>query len=391
MKILFVTYDLPYPLDAGGKVRAYNLIKELAKENEVTLFSYYRDNSQLSYVDELRKYCANVHLFKRVAVFSLKHIVNTILHPNLTAHISHYYHSGLSQELDKELKTGIYDLLHLESFYTSHLLGDYNVTQVLGTENIEWKIYQGHFEMKSFTSRFPLQLEAFRTRMFEQSSWKKADALLAVCLSDKATISEHTTKSVYEIPNGVDIDYFCYESPTIDINKLKLLYVGDYAYIQNSDAISWLLKDIYPAIRAKYPNSTLTIVGKNIPENLEKSYGVTIRRDVEDIREVYSDADMLLAPLRISSGTQFKILEAMATGVIVLTTPTGIQGLNAKPGKELVVFKDKRDVALAIENILKSQNTAEEMSKRARELVEKEYSWNMIGSKLRSIYKNLVK
>jgi len=189
----------------------------------------------------------------------------------------------------------------------------------------------------------------------------------------------------------VDIDYFCYESPTIDINKLKLLYVGDYAYLQNSDAISWLLKDIYPAIRAKYPNSTLTIVGKNIPENLEKSYGVTIQRDVEDIREVYSDADMLLAPLRISSGTQFKILEAMATGVIVLTTPTGIQGLNAKPGKELVVFKDKRDVALAIENILKSQNTAEEMSKRARELVEKEYSWNMIGSKLRSIYKNLVK
>ena len=393
MKILFVTYDLPYPLDAGGKVRAFNLIRELSRENEVTLFSYYRDNSQLSYVDELRKYCANVHLFKRVAAFSLRHMVNTVLHLGLTAHISHYYHPGLNQELDKELKTGTYGLLHLESFYTSHLLGDYDITQVLGTENIEWKIYQGHSETKAFMSRFPLQLETLRTRMFEQSSWNKADALLAVCPSDRATICEHTTKPVYEIPNGVDIDYFRYETPSIDVDKLKFLYVGDYAYIQNQDAVSWLLAGIYPALKAIYPESTLTIVGKNIPKNLGLNLdsGVAIKREVEDIREEYAKADILLAPLRISSGTQFKILEAMATGVIVLTTPIGLEGLNAKPRRELVVFKNENDIVSAIENILKSQNTVEEISRRARELVEKEYSWNMIGSKLRSIYNNLVK
>lgn len=391
MKILFVTYNLPYPLNSGGKVRAYNLIKELSREHEITLFSYYRDNSQLEYVDELRKYCANVHLFMRTKVFSLMHFVNTILHPGLTAHISHYYHQDLKQELVRELKSSNYDVLHLESFYTSHLLGDYGVCQVLGTENIEWKIYKSHSEIKPLITKIPLLLETYRTRLFERSTWKKADTILAVSASDSLQIRENTTKPIYVIPNGVDLDYFRYEHSVINRDVLKFLYVGDYAYIQNKDAIYWLLKDIYPAIRGEYPNSTLTIAGKNVPENLEKSDGVTIIRDVEDIREVYSDADILLAPLRISSGTQFKLLEAMATGVIVLTTPLGMEGLYAKSGRELILFKDESDVVSVINGLINSTIVADDMSKKARALVENEYGWNIIGDKLREVYFKLTK
>jgi len=397
MKILFVTYDLPYPLDSGGKVRAYNLIKELAKEHKVTLFSYYRDNSQLNYVDKLRKYCVNVHLFMRTELFSLKHIANTMFHPNLTAHISHYYHKDLQQELKKELKNGAYDLLHLESFYTSYLLGEYGITQVLGTENIEWQVYQQHAETKPKFIQLPLSLEAMRTRLFERSTWKKADSILAVSPSDTKEIKAHTAKPVYEIPNGVDLDYFKFNIPKMakqkNLEHIRFLYVGDYSYIQNKDTVAYLLKDIYPVLKEKYPKSTLTIVGKNISRKLDRKLipGAKIRRSIEDIRVAYSNADILLAPLRIGSGTQFKLLEAMAMGVIVATTAVGSEGLNARNGRELVVFKGRKDVVEVISSIVTDSKRAGEIAKQAREFIEKEYSWNVIGTKLRSIYSQLTK
>lgn len=388
MKILFVTYDIPYPLDAGGKIRAYHLIKQLAKKHEITLFTYYRNNEQLDYLAELKKFCANVHAFKRMRVFSAEHIVTAVTHPTLTTHIAHYYHPGLKKELEKELSTGNYQVLHLESFYTSHLLGNYPVKQVLGTENIEWQVYLKHAQQQPFYLKVPLQLETLRTKYYEQKTWQKADAIMAVSGSDANKIKKHTDKQVYIVPNGVDVNYFKFKPRKKISISPTLLFVGNFAYIQNQDAARYLIRNIFPLIKKKIPKAKLLLVGRSIPDSIASlsSNNISVRDNIEDIREAYSAADILVAPLRIGSGTQFKILEAMATGLPVVTTSTGAEGLDARHQKDLMIINSAEKIAAIATELIVESKKRHKIITNARKLIEEKYDWNLIGKE----YKRMI-
>ena len=149
-----------------------------------------------------------------------------------------------------------------------------------------------------------------------------------------------------------------------------------------------LVGDIWNGIRAKYPDATLRIVGKNMPPALKKNMmreGVVLLEDVEDIRLEYQKADALLAPIRIGGGTKFKILEAMASGLPVITTKKGIEGLHVENEKHLMAVDGLKDIVGAIDNVLQ-RKTRESMVDAARRKIEQEYSWKTIADKLLSAW-----
>lgn len=388
MKILFATYDIPYPLYSGGKIRAYNLIKQLASKHEITLFTYYRENNQLNYLVKLKKFCAGVHAFKRIKVFSKKHIIISLRHPTLTAHIAHYYHPEFKKELEKEISSGDYKVLHLESFYTSHLLGDYSVKQVLGTENIEWKVYEKHANQQPAYLRIPFKLEAFRTKIYEKKTWRKADMILAVSEQNAQEISKHTNKPVYVVPNGVDVKYFKYKPKKNISERPTLLFVGNFAYIQNRDAVKFLVKEIFPLVKNQLKDAVLLIVGKNIPKKIRKysKNDINIKDDVVDIREAYYKSDILLAPLRASSGTQFKIIEAMAAGIPIITTEIGAGLLGIKNKTHAIIANNPQKLSEAVVRISSSNKLRRQLINNARKLIEQKYNWDRIGEKLLKFY-----
>jgi len=393
MKILFLTYDLPFPLDQGGKIRAYYLLKNLSSRHQITLFSFIRKKEQKKYLSELQPFCQKIVLFQRIKAFSFSHFFFS-LSPQLCFPVALYWSAKLKKRLKEEVARNDYDLIHFESFYTSlYLDKKLKIPQILGTENIEWQIYRNYaLHQKNFLLKYPMILENLRIRQFERKTWRMADVCLAVSRENAQIIERVIQKKVPIIENGIDLDFFQYR-PSLKRKIKTLLFVGNFAYIQNQDAVWFLVKKIFPLIKKEVPFLRLLIVGRN-PSLKIKNYaqieGIEIKANLSDIRKAYSAADILVAPIRAGSGTKFKILEAMAAGLPVVTTTVGIEGIQAKNGTDVIVEDNPEKFAQAVIELLKNKRLFQKLSLHGRELVVKKYNWSKIVKKLESVYQRLI-
>lgn len=392
MKILFLTYDLPYPLDQGGKIRAYHLLKNLAKKHQITLFSFIRRPEQRKEKQALTPFCQKIALFPRMKVFSPAHFL-TALRPNLPFPAALYWSAELKHRLRTEVQTGDYDLIHFESFYTSlYLDSEIKTPQVLGTENIEWRVYQDYaLNQKLALFKYPMLLESRRVKSFEEKTWRKADLCLAVSQENSQEISQVSGKKVPLVPNGVDLDFFRFQ-PAVNRQAKTILFVGNFSYIQNQDAVRFLVKEIFPFIKKKEKKTRLLIVGRNPTPEIKKyaSPDIEIKSDVADIREAYAQADLLLAPIRAGSGTKFKILEAMASGVPVITTSLGMEGIKGKKGQAVIIADDPLKLAQETISLLTDSRRRRRLVQAGRRLVVSGYTWQKITHQLEKVYQELV-
>lgn len=389
MKILFVTYDLPYPQNSGGKIRAFNLIKALAAKHEVTLFSYFRTDGQKRHLPALRKICSQVVTVKRRSLFSPFNLLFMPFRPFPAALYKSGYAEKKLQDLIAQEK---YDLVHLESFYTSNFLPQKKskTVFVLGTENIEWHVYRHYAERQSKTwLKKLLSLEVRRLRQFEEESWRKADFCLAVSENDAQEIRRRSRQPVVVIPNGVDPDYFQFQTRPEQSLK-KILFLGNFSYIQNKDAAKFILEAVWPEIKkqARGLKIELLFAGAGSETLLSAGSGSQVKTvgTIKDLRRFYHEADLLLAPLRVGSGTKFKILEAMACGLPVVTTSLGSSGLAVKNNVEILIADQPVDLAKAVLKLLRGPVLRAKMVAKARALVVNKYHWSKIGRKLNQAY-----
>ncbi|MCR4263762.1 MAG: glycosyltransferase family 4 protein [Candidatus Roizmanbacteria bacterium] len=386
--ILFLSYDLPYPLDAGGKIRSYHLIRQLSKHYKVRLFYFYRSAKTQSYEDKITPFCDDLIGFKRRPVNSLVTFRYLKKYPFPAAL---YIDTSVRERIQKEMKRGI-DAVHFESFYTSvYLSEDIQAPQLLGTENIEWRVYKDFANVeKNPLMRTFFNFETRRIRTFEKETWRKADRCLAVSPENVREIKEETDAPVSLIKNGVDTDYFAFSHRKITSNTV--LFVGNFNYIQNSDAAEYLLTDIAPLMP---PEFSLRLVGRNpTPEMKTRlsraqksgSCPISVDSDIDDIRDAYTSASVLVAPLRTGSGTKFKILEALASGVPVVATKRAVEGIGVEHEKHVLIADDPQNIVSAVQKISKDKKLHEKLTKNGRKLIESTYSWDAIGNDLRNVY-----
>jgi glycosyltransferase involved in cell wall biosynthesis len=388
MKVLFLTYDVPYPLISGGKVRAYYLIKNLAKNHQITLFSYYRNEEQKKYLPELKKYCQKVFIFKRRPPWSwenlLRWLTTFLPFPSAT-----YYSREFKKALIKELKSGGYDLVHFESFYPAlylPLVKKLGIKTLMGNENVEYQVYERFAAQKFFLWRWLLKLEVFRMRIFEEKLWRQADANIALSKKDAAMVEKVTKRECPVIPNGVNVESFKAIKPSGD--GKTIIFVGTLIYQPNNDAIKYFLKEIYLKIKKRMPKVKFILVSWHKPGWLDKYLKDGSIKFIQDketpVRKFLPQADAFVAPMRIASGTRIKILEAMAAGLPVVTTSIGIEGIEAE--KEVVIADKPDDFAFEVVKLLKDREQREKLGFAGRKLVTRLYDWSKISQKLDKIY-----
>lgn len=393
MKILWLTPLFPFPPFSGGQTRAYNLIKNLAKKNEITLFSFIRPGRIQGPIDKLKKFCVKIKTFPGRKTWSLRNILLAGF-SHLPFAVTHFYgESKVEDVLREELKREKYDLVHFESFYTSpYLKCAVCLPSVMGNENVEYLIYQRFADQKKFfLLRLMLFWDVWKMKYYEQNTWRKADLNLAVSQFDAEKIEAITKKKCLVIPNGVELESFK------KINRLpgkrpRLLFVGDFKYFTNQDAIEFLVKEIWPMIKRELPEAKLRLVGKN-PNSFIKSLATTdiiVDSQVDDIRKAYSDADIMIAPMRIASGTNIKILESMASALPVVTTTIGIEGIETQGGKEAIIANKPPDFAREVVSLLRNKKQQQQMGQAGRKLIECFYDWPKISQKLEEGYRELI-
>jgi len=399
MKILVVSSYLPYPLFSGGSVRLYNLLKEISKDNEITLICEKRNSQTIDDIRELEKICKKVITVPRRKQWSLSNIIKSVFSKNsflITGHIL----VEMKKKIEEELRVGNYDLIHVETFYVMQNL-PFGVAQskprvdipvVLVEHNIEYLVYKRFVDKASGIIRPFLRTDVNKIKKQEEEFWKKASKLVAVSDEEKALMKR---EDVVVVRNGVDTQKYQIPNTKYQIPKSKtVLFIGDFKWIQNQNAIKTILDEIWPKVHAKNKDLKLWVVGKNIPEDIKnrKTESVVFDENAPDkTEEIYEKSDILLAPIAVGGGTSFKILEAMASGVAVVTTSLGAEGIVSKKQNELIIADSAEEQADGVIKLAKDNESRLGLIKNARKVIEEKYDWQNIAKELEYVYKQALK
>lgn len=396
MKILMLVPFLPNTATSGGQTRWYNIIKYLSKSHEITLFSMLKDESERKFVPELEKYCKKVRVFKRPkSPWTVKNILLAEFGPYplvVIRNLSYTEKDAVSAELAQEK----YDLIHAEAFYVMPHIPKTSIPIILVEQTIEFLVYKHYVdnEVPWYLKPFYL-LDVVKLKFWERHFWKKADKLVAVSGEDKKVMQKLISgKDVDIIPNGVDTQYYSDKS----IEKLsppRVLYgVTNFEWLQNREAVEILINDVWPLIHKSVPSAKLWIVGRKIPEKIVKL--AQIREDLEiteyikEARDAYLAATVTVTPIKGSGGTRLKILEALASGLPVVSTSIGVAGLNLRPGKHALVGDTPKELAELTVKLLRNPALAQKIGNEGRAFVRENYDWKKIVKLHDNIYAKVI-
>jgi len=390
IKVLFVTYDFPFPLNSGGKNRAYHLMKYAVFEDiSVDLLSFVREEFDPQHVNEMKEIgIKRVKVFKRKKVNSLFTLAKNFISGD-SIFKTLYYDDDFFNLLKEMVVEGDIDIVHFESSYTGYYIGKdlkkLNVKQVLGTENIEYLLYE---EFKNRTKN-PLKkpiisYQISRLKKEEEKMMRDSDLTIAVTSEEASLISAVSGKECRVVENAVDIKRFEFKKRS-EI-KNNILFVGNFLYVPNIEAIKLFIKEVLPLLNKE---TTLTVIGKNVYKVVTNLDQVITKEFAEDIIEEYRNADALVFPVKIGGGTNFKLLEAMALGLPVIAYPDRLKSLRAESGKEFIGVLTGKDFADEIIKVTTDKMYGKDITENARKLVEDNYSWEKVGGKLARIWKGL--
>lgn len=393
MKILMLLPFLPIDQMSGGQTRWYHLIKFLSKKHKITLMSLIRGDKEkeLAYLPEIEKYCEKVMVFDRPkSPWTFRNLFLTLVSFNPLVVIRNF---SLEERkaIKKELESSKYDVIHAETFYVMPHIPKTKVPIVLVEPTIEFSVYKHYAENEVPFYLRPIYLfDVVKLKFWEKYYWRRANKLFAVSDEDKVIMEkEMKGKRVGIIPNGVDVSYFS-EKKVQKKYPPRILYHGDYKWMQNVEALHILIKDVWPKVKNQVKDAKLWISGRSVPKNItlltKHDKDIEISESVKDNRDVFKAASVLVVPIMSPGGTRLKVLEAMAAELPVVSTPVGVAGLNIKSGVHALVSSDTDEMAEMTIQILTNDELCGRISNEGKKFVKENFDWKSIVRKLEGVY-----
>jgi sugar transferase (PEP-CTERM/EpsH1 system associated) len=397
VKVLFVSYGLPYPPDAGARQRDYYLIRHVARVAEVAVCSLLSSREDLLHVLALREFCAAVEvcdsgrqpLLPRLSV-GLRGVLRgqpvatqCFFFPELAAKIN-----ALVRRHDIHLVQIEHSIL---AGYRDAVPPGRRPLTVLSFHNVAAQQYRRLTRLAAGPGDWLIR--AFKAYLM--SGWEgrlagRFDHCLVVSSAERDLLwAQAPGLAVSIIPNGTDA-----ERPPLPEAEggNDLLFVGVMDYPPNADGVIHFCRTILPLVHREVPNARLLIVGHSPPEAVRRLAGddVVVTEGVADVLPYYRQTRVCVVPLRAGAGTRLKILEAMALGRPVVSTTVGCEGLEVGDGDHLHVADEPAAFARQVVRLLRARPLREALAARARRLVEERYAWPVIGDRLLGVYRRLM-
>ncbi len=397
MKILWVKAGGLVPPDTGGKIRSYNILRELARHHSVTFFSFYGAHKNDLH-PELKSIfdhvvCVPLDLPAPRGFGELCHYVGRIFSREPYG-ITKYCRPQVRDELGRLLQQEDYDVILCDFLAAAGAISwDHPCPKILFTHNVEAVIWQRHYEVARNPLWKALSRREWRAmQAAEEKYLRLADHVLAVSENDRDSFATFLDPNrVTVIPTGVDTEYFR-PSPKEETAD-SLVFTGSLDWLPNDDAILYFVKEILPLIRQQIPQVSLCVVGRKPSRRLHElaanEKNIQLTGWVEDIRPYLGRGAVCIVPLRIGGGTRLKIFEAMGMAKAVVSTSIGAEGLPVRHGETILLTDEPAKFAACVVSLLRDPAQRKRLGQASRKLVEENHSWARVAKGFAEVLTNV--
>ena len=387
MRILWVKAGGLVPPDTGGKIRSYNILRQLARQHSVTFFSFYaaHDGDLHPTLENLfdRVVCVPLSLPVPKSRAEMRDYGMSLLSLQPYS-ITKYCRSEVRHRLHALLKQEKYDVILCDFMFAAGVIPwDDPVPKVLFTHNVEAVIWRRHYDVAANPVWKAISwLEWRKMQAAERRYLRLADRVLTVSETDREAFAPFVEPGkLTVIPTGVDVDYF--QPMPVEENANSLVFTGSMDWLPNEDAILYFVEAILPLIKLQCPQVSLKVVGRSPSRKLQaladREKSVRLTGWVEDIRPFVARGSICIVPLRIGGGTRLKIFEAMAMGKAVVSTSVGAEGLPVQAGENILLADTPNDFASSVVSLLRDPAARKRLGTAARTLVQERYSWQSVA------------
>ena len=405
MKILWLSHFIPYPPKGGVLQRGYHLLKQTAKHHDVHLLAFNQKdlirplfNSLEEGIQEadveLNKFCKSIKFvplpcddsaFKKYFM-ALKSLVTPTPY-TMNWLISDEYR----QQLRKILKETDFDYIHFDTISLAPFKDECGDTLTsLDHHNIESHMLLRRASKESnWIKKLYYYQEGIRLEKFEKKHCPEFGFNFTCSDIDTERLQGISPSSkVHTIANGVDTEYFVPNNTNITENKL--IFVGTLSWYPNIEAVLFIMENIWPLVKNKFPDASIDIIGANPPEQIveyaKEDRNFRVHGFVDDIIPYLNEAKCYVCPIKDGGGTKLKIVDALSIGKAIIADEIACEGIDVVDNKDVIFASSGEEYLAAISKVFTDNNLREELQKSARKVAQETYSYDMIGKQLSNLF-----
>lgn len=400
MKILQVCKKFPFPAKDGESIAILELSKALSQAGcEVSLLAM---NTAKHFVPMGDKFPEELSYYKEIHCVNVDNRIKFAdAFFNLFTAESYHIVRFISEDFRKKLKSMLesqqYDIIQLETLYLAPFLDDIRASSkalvVLRAHNIEHEIWKRIADQVGFLpKKFYLKYLSNKLKNFELKILNEYDFLVAITERDLVQFRSLGYKNgCHSIPVGLQMEQYIPDY-TVFQKPLSLSFIGSLDWMPNSEALRWFLSEVWPELSKKYPQLCFHYAGRNAPDDLANpvSNSVIYHGDVADAKEFIQNYPILIVPIFAGSGIRVKILEAMALGRVVISSSIGLEGIDAKHMKEVIIANSVQDYISSIEYCLNNYEHVKKIGEKAQKFAAQNFDSAKLGVKLASAYRKVL-
>ena len=406
-KILFLTQIVPFPPDAGPKVKTYHVIRALVEQgHSVTLVSFVRPE-EVRHVSALQEICDAVHAvpIRRSRVADVGYLLRSYLtgRPFLIERDDQRPMQNIVNEL---VRQDDYHFIHADQLTMvqfairgASAFPAKKPKVIFDAHNAVWTIVKRMQENARWFLKPVLAVEANRVKRYEGGLLRTVDHVLAVTDIDRNLLEDALNFS--KTKNDNDVSLVTVIPIAVDTERLQpvnrkpdsknIVTLGTLHYPPNADGIRWFFNEVFPLVQEHVPDATLTIIGKNPPQDFlelaARNPGIIkVTGYVDDLRPYLEESALMVVPVRAGGGMRVRILEAFSYAMPVVTTTVGLEGIHGKPDHDVMVADTPAGFADCTRELLENVPLQEKLSTNGRKLAITKYDWQAVLSAMRPIY-----
>lgn len=385
MKIFVLLSRVPYPLEKGDKLRAFHQVKELAKSNEIILCALnpVGDLDKQKAFSALQPYCRSINFIDLPKTGRIWNIFLTLF-SNRPLQVGHFYNRNAAKKIKRLVAEHKPDRIYCQLLRTAEYVKNFPIPKTIDYQDVFSYGIKRRISGANLFFKPVLKLEYKRLLDYEFKVFEIFDNKTIISIPDRDLIPHPDKEKIAVIPNGVDHDYF---SPRKAEKTFDLVFTGNMAYPPNVDAAVFLAEEIMPIVWKKKPEARIMIAGASPDRKVTmlQSEKVEVTGWMDDIRDSYASAKIFIAPMRIGTGLQNKLLEAMSMQVPCITTSLANDALQAKNGKEILIGDTAEELAGQILSLTDNRELYNIISKQGYNFVKRNFSWVEATEKLNKI------